>query len=106
MQQDSQHTRRIGKPPADLLDSLAPHLVIGGIAIKVLDLAPQRVNLLPDRIDVRLPVAAIEMDSHDVHAGARKLQGGGFAESAAGAEDEGPGLFGHGGLTSISLSSP
>ena len=48
---------------------------------------------IASRAHVRQVLPAVQVDSDDVHAGARQLQRGRLAESARSAEDQGPGLF-------------
>jgi hypothetical protein len=110
MQQDAQGSGVRGKALPDLFNAVFALAFIRGVEIEELALAPQCANPLLHFGDVRKLVAPVHMHAENVHAGARQFHRARLAESAAGAQNQGPGLFvgmtAHVTcLTSISLSS-
>ena len=94
MHQDAQSFRSpLGQALPDLLHAVFALVFIGGVEIEKLALAPQRANPLLHFGDVRELVAPVHVHAENVHAGARQFHGAGLAESAARAQNQGPGLF-------------
>src|SRR5262249_11685841 len=95
VQQRTQCAGRIGAALADLVDTVFALLGVGGVEVEELAVAAERADAVLDVFDVRECGAAVHVDAEDVHTGPGELDGGGFAEAAGRAEDEGPGLLAH-----------
>ena len=91
-----------------LVDAFPALVVERGVAVDEMTLRGPLADLLLQARRRGQLVAAVQVDAENVHAGARQLQRGGLAESAAGAQNQRPRLFVHSvtsNLSSISRSS-
>ncbi len=91
---------------AEVVQGLAPFLLVGGIHVDEPGLAPEGGDILFHLVDQGEGRSAVEVDAEDVHTLGGQVPGAGGSEAATRTEDEGPAVLQAGGEVAHGNSLP